>query len=1001
MNKSLLFGMIFLFSINLHAQKPAKDTTAKMINWKDVSNWKSMQPMNVKISADGKWFAYPMLTVEGDGELIVQKIKDTVVKKYSIGGTSMPSFQFSENGRWLVYKEGPKYKEMQAAMKNPMAPRGSDKLYVIDLLKDKKTEFEKVGGFKLNNKQSTYLAFTITPDRGGAAPAIAGQAGSMASRTTSFDLVVLELESGKIINIGNVGEFDFNTQGDLLAYAVDAANKIANGLYVFNLKNQQTIVLDNDKTTYKSLNWKKDKDALTALKMTKDEKFKKDKGAVIAVKNISAKPEIFSYDPVKDSAHFPAKMTISGERTPFWSEDMTRVFFGINTLEAVKKELAADTAMKKKLTAPSKDTMALTLEKIKADTSIKSIEDLKKVLARTDTSKMKMPQPTPEKKNDAAKPDMTIWHWKDKRLQSVQQVMEQQDKNFSYIAMYDIGTKNFTQLNDSTKRLLNIFPNEKFALAEDVDAYQLEQGLNGQSYSDLYIVNLKNGNSKLFKKKFYSPSFSSRPKASIDGEKFVYGEDGNYYVFDIPSQNSINLTGKLPVSFVDVEDDHNVTKPLTGFLGWSNDSRYVLISDGWDIWQIAANGKSASNLTKDGRTTKTRYQNRFTLDPEEKGYDYSKPQYFRVYGEQNKKAGIARIEPGKQGLNSGSKKLIWDDVTINSLLKSKNADVFVFSKEDNNKPTEYFAANNQLLDPVQITKNAPDYNKYLWSAGIKLVNYVTEKGDSLQGTLFLPAGYQEGKKYPTLVYYYEKLSQTAHNYSNPSFPGGGWHPTMYTGNGYAVFIPDIVYKLDDPGMSAVWAVVPAVKEAIKTGVIDADKIGITGHSWGGYQTAFLITQTNMFKAAAAGAPLTDMVSMYNLIYWNSGGGNMSIFEASQGRFRGAPWENWDSYLRNSPIYHVKNVKTPLLLLHNDKDGAVDFTQGVEYYNALRRLQKPVVMLQYKGENHGLSKLENRKDYAVRMMEFFDHYLKGKPMPEWLKNGVDKLKLADHLEERAF
>ncbi len=133
------------------------------------------------------------------------------------------------------------------------------------------------------------------------------------------------------------------------------------------------------------------------------------------------------------------------------------------------------------------------------------------------------------------------------------------------------------------------------------------------------------------------------------------------------------------------------------------------------------------------------------------------------------------------------------------------------------------------------------------------MNYVSDKGDSLQGALFLPAGYEEGKKYPTIVYYYEKLSQILHFYNRPDYSRTGWNPTMYTSNGYAVFIPDIVYRVNDPGMSAVWCVIPGVKAAIQTGVIDEQHIGIHGHSWGGYQTAFLITQTDMFRAAAAGA----------------------------------------------------------------------------------------------------------------------------------------------------
>jgi dipeptidyl aminopeptidase/acylaminoacyl peptidase len=363
---------------------------------------------------------------------------------------------------------------------------------------------------------------------------------------------------------------------------------------------------------------------------------------------------------------------------------------------------------------------------------------------------------------------------------------------------------------------------------------------------------------------------------------------------------------------------------------------------------------------------------------------------------------MALINADKKGLKPGAEILKWEDASVGNLRKAKNAEVYVFTREKFNMPTEFYASTNaKLSDEKKVTSNAPMADKYAWSSGIQLVNYVSDKGDSLQGTLFLPANYEKGKKYPTIVYYYEKMSQTAHGWTNPSFNGGGWNPTMYTSNGYAVFMPDIVYKLDDPGMSAVWCVLPAVKAAIATGVIDADKIGITGHSWGGYQTCFLSTQTTMFKAAAAGAPLTNMISMYDLIYWNSGGGNMAIFEASQGRFRGAPWENWDAYLRNSPIYHVKKVEMPLLMLHNDKDGAVDFTQGIEFYNALRRLKKPVVLMQYKGENHGLVKLENRKDYSVRMMQFFDHHLKGAAAPDWLSNGIDRLKLDEHLNKVNF
>ena len=222
----------------------------------------------------------------------------------------------------------------------------------------------------------------------------------------------------------------------------------------------------------------------------------------------------------------------------------------------------------------------------------------------------------------------------------------------------------------------------------------------------------------------------------------------------------------------------------------------------------------------------------------------------------------------------------------------------------------------------------------------------------LQAALFLPANYEKGKAYPTVVNFYEKMSQGLNRYAVPS--ANGFNKSVYTSNGYAVLMPDITYKINDPGMSAVWCVLPALEAAVASGVVDRSKVGITGHSWGGYQTAFLVTQTDIFAAAVAGAPLTDMVSMYSSIYFNSGSGNMAIFESSQGRFLGGYWDNLDAYQRNSPVYYAANVKTPLMILHNDKDGAVDFTQGVEYFNTLRRMQKPVIMLEYIGENHGLA-----------------------------------------------
>jgi dipeptidyl aminopeptidase/acylaminoacyl peptidase len=447
-------------------------------------------------------------------------------------------------------------------------------------------------------------------------------------------------------------------------------------------------------------------------------------------------------------------------------------------------------------------------------------------------------------------------------------------------------------------------------------------------------------------------------------------------------------------SFIDTEDDHNVVDPPVRPRGWSEDGRYVLLSDNWDVWRVAVQGDAGTNLTGNGKTDQIRYQALIQFDPDDKpGYDLSKPLYFRTYGEWTKKSGYSLMTRGRPGLEV----LAWEDRSYGALTKAEDAEVYLMSWTTWKDYPNWHVTDARLASPRQLTDGYPEQADFLWSAGARLVDYTSDKGDRLQAALYLPAGYEEGKSYPTIVYIYEKLSQGLNSYAFPS--ANGFNQAYYTSNGYAVLTPDITYQVNDPGMSAVWCVLPALEAAVRTGVVDRAKVGIHGHSWGGYQTAFLVTQTNAFAAVATGAPLTNMISMYASIYWNSGGADGAIFESSQGRFLGGPWDHLEAYARNSPVYHAENIQTPILLLHNDQDGAVDWNQGIEYYNTIRRMGKPIVMLQYVGENHGVAKAPNRKDYTVRMKEFFDHYLKGAPAPQWWTEGVSHLKMDDHIKER--
>lgn len=960
------------FAFPQAATKPAPQAESakapRPLEFKDALGWKRVS--SPVLSSDGQWFAHKLVPNEGDSEVVLRRNQDGKEWRFPTGesqgfGGGGPlgisaafsaDVAFSDDGKWFAFTVSPTFREGKR-LKRERRP-SQNKVTIVELATEKKVEIEKVRRFAFSGENAGWIAlhkYGAEAPSGmppAAAAAAAASGATPPERATGSDLILRELASGNELNIGNVADFAFDKKGNWLAWTIDANEKSGNGIQVRNMSNGAVLPLDSDKAVYRGLNWTEKGEGLAAVKGVEDKGFEDKLYSLVAFNFTSGTPQKVSFNP-KDDKDFPAGLTISPNRSPQWTEDMSAVLFGLHETKK-KKPGATPREGDDANAAPNPAAM----------------------MARRN-------QDEPEK------PDLVLWHWQDKRLQSQQQVEEPRDKNFSYLATYRLAEKKFIRLADESLRTVNAAPKQQYGIGIDTRDYEMMGNLDGQRFQDVYVVDLKTGARKLaMKKSRYT--FGASP----DGTQMLYYNDGHFFTYDFASGQSANLTAKVPAVFWDQEDDHNQVKPPTFPLGWTKDSKSVLLTDDWDIWQVPTRGGNAVNLTVNGKKDKIRYQSRYRLDPEEKGIDVSQPMYLRAYGEWTKKAGIARLEGGKPG----AKMLMWDDASYGAMTKAKRADSYLFARETFNEAPTYFLADASLSNGQKLTNSNPQQKDVFWSAGSKLVDYTSAKGDKLQGALYLPANYQPGKSYPTIVYIYEKRSQGLNGYVAPTF--SGFNKSLYTSNGYAVFEPDITYKINDPGMSAVWCILPGLQAAIATGVVDKDKVALHGHSWGGYQTAFMVTQTDAFKAAIAGAPLTDMISMYNLIYWNSGGGNMAIFESSQGRFTTSPVDNPEAYIRNSPVFHAKNVKTPLIILHNDKDGAVDFTQGIEYFNQLRRLQKPVVMLQYKGENHGLRVPANMRDYAVRMKEFFDHHLMGKPAPKWWLEGVPHLKLKDHLEERA-
>ena len=380
------------------------------------------------------------------------------------------------------------------------------------------------------------------------------------------------------------------------------------------------------------------------------------------------------------------------------------------------------------------------------------------------------------------------------------------------------------------------------------------------------------------------------------------------------------------------------------------------------------------------------------LDPDEEFIDTSKPVYLSLFGIWSKRSGYARLQAGSSGALS-EEHLVFLDKSVRSLAKAKDAEVFDYTAETFEESPNVFLAGPDLKDSKQLTKTNTFQANYAWSRS-ELIEYKSPAGVRLQGALYYPAGYESGRKYPMIVYIYEKLSDGLHRYSALS-ERNYYNPSAMTSHGYFVLMPDIVFRPREPGLSVAECVGAAVNRVTQLGVVDERKVGVVGHSWGGFDTTFLATHTNLFAAAVAGAPITDLVSNYGNHHWSSGIAETDHIETGQQRMEVPLWEDLPAYIRNSAIFNVQKMVTPLLIEVGDVDGTVFYHQGVELYNIARRAKKDVVLLVYANEDHGLRKKANQVDYQRRIFAWFGHYLKGEPALSWISEGESYL---DHQRE---
>ncbi len=574
--------------------------------------------------------------------------------------------------------------------------------------------------------------------------------------------------------------------------------------------------------------------------------------------------------------------------------------------------------------------------------------------------------------------NVEVWTYNEPRLYTVQELQLKRDTIQSFksvvhlkddLRIVQLGSESFPEVE------LGDEGNAKFALIKRSEPYELERQWTGRRARDYTIINTLTGKSKKVLTKV-SGEVNLSP-----GGKFIYGYNSiaeTWFAYNIERDSYLDLT-KGKVFYDELHDSPSPPEPY-GAAGWTENDQALLLYDRYDIWKFDPNSGLADHLTN-GRETVTRYRY-VSLDKEVRFMDTNKKWLFTTFNETDKSGGYAEFNPKNKTL----KTLLKGPFRYRIPIKAQLDDALIYTRESFEEFPDIRYSDLSFKNVKIISDANPQQNNYNWGT-IELISWTSLDGDKLTGMFVKPDNFDPAKKYPMIVNFYEKSTDRL-NYHRAPNPGRSTiNYSFYASRGYLIFNPDVNYRIGYPGESAYNCVIPGITSLIEKGFVDKDNIGVQGHSWGGYQIAYLVTKTDIFKAAETGAPVPNMISAYGGIRWWTGLSRQFQYEHTQSRIGGTPWEYPIRYMENSPIFNIDKINTPLLIMHNDADGHVPWYQGIEFFVSLRRLGKPSWFLNYNGEPHWPLKLQNRKDFNIRMAQFFDHYLKGAPMPVWMDRGV--------------
>lgn len=958
---------------------PASAASKKLLDYHAYSSWRQIR--DVRLTRDGRRLAYAQIAAEADGELLVRDLGTAAVFRAPRGRGP----QFSPDGRFVVYRISAPVAEVKAAEKAAKPPdqRPKDGLGISDLadVADAKTiTVDRVRSFVLA-RDGTTLAYLLEPSPSpapsaspGAANAASPQpsaspsavpaasmrpspsphpvaaasaapraAASPAASATSApkapgkdaptSLAIRRLGDADAARVANVSAYAVSADGSHVAYVVQTktdesirVRDVASGKDTLVAHGDAHLVSPVLSADGASLAWLSDPDAY-------DEAVKKEPGMRSAFRLIVA------------DTHGGTPVEAVGPATPGLAP---RTF----ATDARRPEFSADGTR-----------LALW------------------------TANVPLPRPS----SAPARVDLDFWYWRDGELPTQQRRAAENPQHGTYLALYDVAARRVTQLGTRDVPRVSLAGSARYALGTS-DAPYAKLASYDDAYFDVYRIDVATGARTLLARKVKGEA----PALSPAG-RYAAGYDPlrrAWYTLRLADGRKTWITDPRTVRAALEDDDHPAAPPPYGFGGWLPDDRAVLVYDRYDVWMTSPDHGSPLNITHgDGRAAQRIFRVvRPRTDEPDSAFVAARPVFERapfllsVVDDRTKASGFAEL-PLRAASTSyrpppRPRITLLLDKAVGVPYRGRDGGGLVFSEQRFDEFPDLWSSAALPITATRVSDANPQAAQYAWGRS-RLIDYTNARGEKLRAVLTVPDGFDPHRRYPMLVYVYEKMSDDLHQYVVPQ-SGTVVNLARYANHGYVVLQPDIRYRIGHTTASAVDCVSSAVKHVVALGFVDAKRIGMAGHSYGGYEVNALVTHTNIFRAVESGASDSDLPSLYGG-FWESGDVQQAYYERSQGRIGATPWARPDLYVENSPLFFVQHVHAPYLRIQNDLDGAVPYGQGVEFFAALRRAGKEAYMFSFIGENHGLAKQPNKDYWTVHMDEFFDHFLLGAPRPDWMNH----------------